>query len=61
MVAFIEHELAERLVRQAPPENPFERPAVAPGAAFSHQARAAIRPDERGAHFILSSSPPTGP
>ncbi len=54
MVAFIEHELAERLVRQAPPEAPSSGRLSRQVRHFPIKPEAAIRPDEKGAHFILS-------
>jgi [protein-PII] uridylyltransferase len=54
MIAYIEHELTDRLVRLAPPEAPSTGRLSRQVKHFPIKAEAEIRPDEKGAHFILT-------
>ncbi|MCE1182008.1 MAG: HD domain-containing protein, partial [Rhodocyclales bacterium] len=54
MVPFIEHELEERLLHQAPPEAPSQGRLSRQVKHFPIKPEVAIRGDEKGAHFILS-------
>ena len=54
MIAYIEHELTERLARVAPPEAPSTGRLSRQVKHFPIKAEADIRPDERGAHFVLT-------
>ena len=54
MVAYIEHELADRLLRQAPPESPSAGRLSRQVKHFPIKPEVTIRGDEKGAHFVLS-------
>ncbi len=54
MVAYIEHELEQRLLLQSPPEAPSAGRLSRQVKHFPIKPEASIRGDERGAHFILS-------
>ena len=54
MIAYIEHELAERLVHQAPPEAPSAGRLSRQVRHFPITPEASIRPDEKGVHYLLS-------
>ena len=53
MVPYVEHELTDRLVRQAPPEAPSSGRLSRQVKHFPIKAEAEIRPDDKGAHFVL--------
>ncbi|MGE5471485.1 MAG: [protein-PII] uridylyltransferase [Bacteroidota bacterium] len=54
MVAYIEHELEQRLIRQLPPEAPSSGRLSRQVKHFPIKPEASIQGDERGSHFILS-------
>lgn len=54
MVPFIEHELADRLLHQTPPEAPSGGRLSRQVKHFPIKPEASIRPDEKGANYILS-------
>ena len=54
MVPYVEHELTERLVRQTPPEAPSSGRLSRQVKHFPIKAEAEIRPDDKGAHFVLT-------
>ncbi len=54
MVGFIEHELAERLLVDGPPDTPTSGRLSRQVRHFPIEPEVAIRPDEKGAHYILS-------
>ena len=54
MVPYVEHELTDRLVRQAPPEAPSSGRLSRQVKHFPIKAEAEIRPDDKGAHFVLT-------
>ncbi len=54
MVAYIEHELEDRLIRQTPPEAPSSGRLSRQVKHFPIKAEAEIRPDDKGAHFVLT-------
>lgn len=54
MIAYIEHELTERLVHQAPPEAPSAGRLSRQVRHFPIKPEAAIRPDEKGNCYVLS-------
>jgi [protein-PII] uridylyltransferase len=54
MVAYIEHELTERLTRQDPPEVPSTGRLSRQVKHFPIKPEVSIRGDEKGAHFVLS-------
>ncbi len=54
MVPYIEHELAERLRLQSPPEAPSSGRLSRQVKHFPIKPEASIRPDEKGANYILS-------
>ena len=54
MIAYIEHELEQRLIHQTPPEIPRTARLSRQVKHFPIKPEAQIRGDERGAHFILS-------
>lgn len=54
MLAFIEHELEDRLIRMTPPEAPSTGRLSRQVKHFPIKPEVSIRGDERGAHFILS-------
>jgi [protein-PII] uridylyltransferase len=54
MVAYIEHELEQRLIQQLPPEAPSAGRLSRQVKHFPIKPEASIQGDERGAHFILS-------
>ena len=53
MISFIEHELTERLIRQAPPEQPAQRRMSRQVKHFPIQPQVTIENDEKGAQFVL--------
>lgn len=53
---YIEHELADRLTRQTPLDAPITKLVSRQLKHFPIQTQVAIRPDERGRHFILTVS-----
>ena len=53
MVNFIEHELAECVTQKRPPEAPSAGRLSRQVKHFPIKAEAEIRPDEKGAHFVL--------
>jgi [protein-PII] uridylyltransferase len=54
MVAYIEHELEQRLIHQTPPEAPSAGRLSRQVKHFPIKPEASIRGDEKGTHFILS-------
>ena len=54
MIAYIEHELTDRLARQAPPEAPSSGRLSRQVKHFPIKAEAEIQPDDKGAHFVLT-------
>lgn len=54
MLNFIEHELEQRLIQQAPPEAPASGRLSRQVKHFPIKPEATIRADEKGAHYILS-------
>ncbi len=56
MVSYIEHELTDRLLRQTPPEAPSPGRLSRQVKHFPIKAEAEIRPDDKGAHFVLTLS-----
>jgi [protein-PII] uridylyltransferase len=54
MVAYIEHELEQRLVHQAPPDVPSAGRLSRQVKHFPIKPEVGIRGDEKGSHFILS-------
>ncbi|NJD25489.1 MAG: [protein-PII] uridylyltransferase [Betaproteobacteria bacterium] len=54
MVAYIEHELGERLVRQTPPEAPAAGRLSRQVKHFPIKPEVSIRRDERGSSYVLS-------
>ncbi len=54
MIAYIEHELSERLLHRAPPEAPAAGRLSRQLKHFPLQPRVSIEPDERGSGFVLS-------
>ena len=54
MIAYIEHELTDRLLRQAPPEIPSPGRLSRQVKHFPIKPKVEIRQDERGANHILS-------
>lgn len=54
MVNYIEHELEQRLIHQAPPEAPSSGRLSRQVKHFPIKPEATIRSDEKGAYFILS-------
>ncbi len=54
MVAYIEHELVDRLQRQTPPESPSSGRLSRQVKHFPIKPEVTIRGDEKGAHFVLS-------
>jgi len=54
MVAYIEHELEQRLIQQLPPDIPSSGRLSRQVKHFPIKPEASIRGDERGAHFLLS-------
>jgi len=54
MVAYIEHELEQRLIHQTPPEAPSAGRLSRQVKHFPIKPEASIRCDEKGTHFILS-------
>ena len=54
MVAYIEHELEQRLLRQMPPEAPSSGRLSRQAKHFPIKPEVSIRGDEKGTHFILS-------
>ena len=54
MINFVEHELTDRLVRQAPPDVPSSGRLSRQVKHFPIKVEANIRPDDKGAHFVLS-------
>ncbi|MCL2524198.1 MAG: [protein-PII] uridylyltransferase [Betaproteobacteria bacterium] len=54
MIAYIEHELEQRLIRQAPPDVPSAGRLSRQVRHFPIKPEARIVADERGGHFILS-------
>ena len=56
LIQYIEHELSDRLTREAPPEAPL---SVRPSRQVKHfpiQPTVSIEPDEKGTHYVLSVS-----
>ena len=56
MISYIEHELTDRLIRQAPPEAPANGRLSRQVKHFPIQPQVTIQPDEKGIHFVLSVS-----
>ena len=56
MISYIEHELSDRLSRQAPPEAPASGRISRQLKHFPIEPQVTIQPDDKGAHFILSVS-----
>ena len=56
MIAYIEHELSDRLTRQSPPEAPSNGRISRQVKHFPIQPQVTIQPDDKGAHFVLSVS-----
>ena len=56
MISYIEHELTDRLVRQAAPEAPASGRISRQVKHFPIQPTVTIQPDEKGVHFVLSVS-----
>ena len=54
MLNYIEHELEQRLIQQAPPEAPASGRLSRQVKHFPIKSEATIRADEKGAHYILS-------
>jgi [protein-PII] uridylyltransferase len=54
MIPYIEHELADRLERQAPPEAPSPGRLSRQVRHFPIKPEVTIRPDEKGANYVLS-------
>ncbi len=54
MIAYIEHELTDRLARQTPPEAPSSGRLSRQVKHFPIKAEAEIQPDDKGAHFVLT-------
>ena len=54
MVAYVEHELTQRLIRQTPPEVPSSGRLSRQVKHFPIKAEDEIRPDDKGAHFVLT-------
>jgi len=54
MISYIEHELAERLSRQSPPEAPGSGRLSRQVRHFPVQPMVTIEPDEKGSHYVLS-------
>ena len=54
MVAFIEHELAERLIHQAPPDTPTSGRLSRQVKHFPIEPEVSIRSDEKGAYYVLN-------
>ncbi|HEX9194557.1 MAG TPA: [protein-PII] uridylyltransferase [Azonexus sp.] len=54
MIAYIEHELSDRLARQAPPEAPSSGRLSRQVKHFPIKAEAEIQPDDKGTHFVLT-------
>jgi len=54
MIAYIEHELSDRLARQTPPEAPSSGRLSRQVKHFPIKAEAEIQPDDKGAHFVLT-------
>ena len=54
MVAYIEHELTDRLRRQTPPESPASSRLSRQVRHFPIKPEVTIRGDEKGAHYVLS-------
>ena len=54
MIAYIEHELSDRLARQAPPEAPSAGRLSRQVKHFPIKAEAEIQPDDKGTHFVLT-------
>ena len=54
MLAYIEHELEQRLIHQTPPEAPSSGRLSRQVKHFPIKPEAVIRSDEKGSHFILS-------
>ena len=56
MISYIEHELTDRLIRQAPPEAPANSRLSRQVKHFPIQPQVTIQPDEKGIYFVLSVS-----
>lgn len=56
MLAYIEHELVERLLQQGAPEKPISGRISRQVKHFPLQPKVTIENDEKGAHFVLSVS-----
>lgn len=56
MISYIEHELTDRLTRQAMPEAPATGRISRQVKHFPIQPLVTIQPDEKGVHFVLSVS-----
>jgi len=54
MISYIEHELTDRLIQQAPLETPSSGRLSRQVKHFPIKAEAEIRADERGSHFVLN-------
>jgi [protein-PII] uridylyltransferase len=54
MIAYIEHELSDRLARQTPPEAPSSGRLSRQVKHFPIKAEAEIQPDDKGTHFVLT-------
>lgn len=54
MIPYVEHELSQRLLHLAPPEAPSSGRLSRQVKHFPIKPEVSIRPDEKGAHYILS-------
>jgi [protein-PII] uridylyltransferase len=54
MISYIEHELKERLIRQAPPDQPAQGRISRQVRHFPIPPQVSIEDDEKGAQFVLS-------
>jgi len=54
LISYIEYELTERLMAQSPPETPVAGRLSRQVRHFPIEPEVSIRPDERGAHYLLS-------
>ena len=56
MIAYIEYELTECLIRQTPPKTPVQSRLSRQVRHFPIAPQVSIQPDEKGAYYILSIS-----
>ncbi|MDR1277094.1 MAG: [protein-PII] uridylyltransferase [Candidatus Accumulibacter sp.] len=56
MISYIEHELSDRLLRQAPPDAPAQSRVSRQVKYFPIQPHVSIQPDEKGIYCIVSIS-----